>query len=73
MNINNCQRLIEEMYNICEIKKEEQIPDFLYLGKKCHDMIIKDPNNPEKNEFKRNMGNMTYCMNKFYNTKKKIF
>ena len=73
MNINNCKCLIEELYNYCEIKKEDQIPDLIYLGKKCHDMIVKDPINPEKNEFKRNMGNMTYCINKFLNAKKKFY
>ena len=69
MNINNCQALIQEMYKSCGIKKEEQIKDLIYLGKKCHDMVNTKKYNPDTTtEFKRNMGNMAYCMNKHFHT-----
>ena len=69
MNINNCQSLIQEMYKSCGIKKEEQIKDLIYLGKKCHDMVNTKKYNPDTTtEFKRNMGNMAYCINKHFHT-----
>ena len=74
MNINNCQTLIQEMYKSCEIKKEEQIKDLIYLGKKCHDIVNTKKYNPDTTtEFKRNMGNMAYCINKHFNTKNKFY
>ena len=74
MNIYNCQILIEQMNRFCGIKKEDRIDNLIYLGKKCHDMIANDPNNPEKIlEFKRNIFNMSYCINKFFDTKKKFY
>jgi len=74
MNIKNCQNLIQEMYKSCEIKKEEQIKDLIYLGKKCHDMVNTKKYNPDTTtEFKRNMGNMAYCLNKHFNTKHKFY
>ena len=72
MNINNCQILIEQMYKSCEMKKEEQIQNLIYLGKKCHNMT--KPKNPDTiPELKRNIGNMCYCINKFFNAKKKFY
>ena len=69
MNINNSQTLIQEMYKSCGIKKEEQIKDLIYLGKKCHDMVNAKKYNPDTTtEFKRNMGNMAYCINKHFKT-----
>ena len=33
-----------------------------------------DPNNPDIiPEYKRNIGNMSYCLNKFFHTKKKFY
>lgn len=73
MNINNCKILIEQMYKFCEIKKEDQIKNLIYLGKKCHDMTVTEPNNPDSiPDLKRNIGNMAYCINKSLNTKKKF-
>ena len=72
MNINNCKILIEQMYKSCGIEKEDQLENLIYLGKKCHDMT--KPKNPDMiPEFKRNMGNLCYCINKFFNTKKKYY
>jgi hypothetical protein len=72
MNINNCQILIEQMYKSCEMKKEEQIQNLIYLGKKCHNMT--KPKSPDTiPELKRNIGNMCYCINKFFNAKKKFY
>jgi hypothetical protein len=71
MNIYNCKTLIQEMYKSCAIEKEDQIENLIYFGKKCHDMVDTDTYNPDvTTEFKRNMGNISYCINKHLIQKK---